>query len=54
MKKRRDVKFCFVLSAEEKQKLAALADDQGRSAAGVIRHIIQRAWQVFPGKKSAS
>jgi hypothetical protein len=42
------VKFCFVLSNEEKRKLAVLADDQGRSAAGVIRNIIQRAWQAFP------
>jgi hypothetical protein len=43
MKKRRDIKFCFLLSDEEKQKLDALAEDQGRSAAGAIRHIIQRS-----------
>ncbi len=45
-KKRRTVKFCFVLSDEEKRRLEALAIDQGRSAAGVIRNIIRRAWDT--------
>ena len=44
MKARRDVRICFVLSAEERQRLEVLAAYQGRSAAGVIRNIILQAW----------
>jgi predicted DNA-binding protein len=45
-KARKSARFCFSLNEEEKRKLSVLAEAQGRSAAGVLRRIIRRAWEA--------